>query len=356
MATGSKVRVYDLAKELKQDTKRIIEELRREGADIDVPSNSVSKELAEKIRSKYFPKVDSAPKRAIKIIKKEKPVTDGDIPVENELPEQPSIEEMPIEAVVEKVAKPAPPKESQPVKSADEVEIKSTVREIKLRKPLPVEEQKPIEPVVVKHEVSVEPVQTEVIEAVETETVASEAETKLEPTTVANTGSNVKVLAPKVIKPVGTSVRQLKLTSDALSKGFKPVNLKKNRKKFRVIEMTAADVEKLNSAELRAKRRLHKWLIRRQLMDAKNLVAIKVKKVLIKTQFATISLPNATSTHHDIVQSKKEFLIKLAKRALKKRNMHDWLKVPQFAILRKKLALRLATSFNFWLKKEFSRH
>ena len=31
---GNKVRIYDLAKELKQDTKRIIEELRREGADV----------------------------------------------------------------------------------------------------------------------------------------------------------------------------------------------------------------------------------------------------------------------------------------------------------------------------------
>ena len=67
---GNKIRVYDLAREVKQDTKRIIEDLRREGADVDVPSNSVSKELAEKIRNKYIPKVDAAPKRAIKVIKK----------------------------------------------------------------------------------------------------------------------------------------------------------------------------------------------------------------------------------------------------------------------------------------------
>jgi translation initiation factor IF-2 len=73
---GNKVRVYDLAREVKQDTKRIIEELRREGADVDVPSNSVSKELAEKIRNKYFPKVEAAPKRLIKVIKK-KPTGDS---------------------------------------------------------------------------------------------------------------------------------------------------------------------------------------------------------------------------------------------------------------------------------------
>jgi translation initiation factor IF-2 len=69
----NKVRIYDLAKELKQDTKRIIEELRREGADVSVPSNSVSKELAEKIRNRYFPKKEVAPQRTIKVIKKERP-------------------------------------------------------------------------------------------------------------------------------------------------------------------------------------------------------------------------------------------------------------------------------------------
>ncbi|HEV2904662.1 MAG TPA: translation initiation factor IF-2 N-terminal domain-containing protein, partial [Pyrinomonadaceae bacterium] len=69
-AHTSKVRLYDLAKELKIDTKRLIEEVRREGVDVSVPSNSVSKELAEKIREKYFPKKDTAVKRAIRVVKK----------------------------------------------------------------------------------------------------------------------------------------------------------------------------------------------------------------------------------------------------------------------------------------------
>src|SRR3954469_12663680 len=69
MPVGKKIRVYDLARELKQDTKRVMEDLRREGADISVPSNSVSMELAEKVRNKYFPKAEVAPKRAIKVIK-----------------------------------------------------------------------------------------------------------------------------------------------------------------------------------------------------------------------------------------------------------------------------------------------
>ncbi len=68
MSVGITVRVYDLAREIKQDTKRVIEDLRREGADVSVPSNSISKELADKVRNKYFPKVDATPKRIIKVI------------------------------------------------------------------------------------------------------------------------------------------------------------------------------------------------------------------------------------------------------------------------------------------------
>ena len=69
-AVTSKVRIYDLAKDLKIDTKRLIEEVRREGVDVSVPSNSISKELAEKMRDKYFPKKDAAVKGAVKIVKK----------------------------------------------------------------------------------------------------------------------------------------------------------------------------------------------------------------------------------------------------------------------------------------------
>ncbi len=70
MTVTSKIRIYDLAKELKLDTKRLIEEVRREGVDVSVPSNSVSKELAEKIRTKYFPKKEATVKRGIKVVKR----------------------------------------------------------------------------------------------------------------------------------------------------------------------------------------------------------------------------------------------------------------------------------------------
>src|ERR687886_543280 len=66
----SKVRLYDLAKELKLDTKRLIEEVRREGVDVSVPSNSIPKELADKIRNKYFPKKEASAPRAVRVVKK----------------------------------------------------------------------------------------------------------------------------------------------------------------------------------------------------------------------------------------------------------------------------------------------
>ena len=70
MTVLSKVRIYDLAKELKMESKRIIEEVRREGVDVSVPSNTISKELAEKIRNKYFPKKEVHAPRAIRVVKK----------------------------------------------------------------------------------------------------------------------------------------------------------------------------------------------------------------------------------------------------------------------------------------------
>jgi translation initiation factor IF-2 len=102
-AVTSKVRIYDLAKDLKIDTKRLIEEVRREGVDVSVPSNSISKELAEKIRDKYFPKKDAAVKRAVKIVKKaarpvveaqpSEPGEDISAPIEAAEPETVEIEE-----------------------------------------------------------------------------------------------------------------------------------------------------------------------------------------------------------------------------------------------------------------------
>src|SRR5215468_7840303 len=108
MTVTSKVRIYDLAKELKLDTKRLIEEVRREGVDVSVPSNSVSKELAEKIRNKYFPKKETTVKRAVKVVKKAaRPVEEA--PLAEPEPEEVAPEPVTVAATPAKpVEEPAP--------------------------------------------------------------------------------------------------------------------------------------------------------------------------------------------------------------------------------------------------------
>jgi translation initiation factor IF-2 len=76
----SKIRIYDLAKELKQESKRLIEEIRREGVDVSVPSNTISPQLAEKIRNRYVPKAAPPKERTIRVVKKAhaQPAAEGD--------------------------------------------------------------------------------------------------------------------------------------------------------------------------------------------------------------------------------------------------------------------------------------
>src|SRR5256714_15670978 len=107
-AHTSKVRIYDLAKELKMESKRLIEEVRREGVDVSVPSNTISKELAEKIRNKYYPKKEPAKKPSIRIVKKEHREATAPTPAEAPVPEvyaEPAI----AEAVAHQAAGAQPP-------------------------------------------------------------------------------------------------------------------------------------------------------------------------------------------------------------------------------------------------------
>ncbi|HEV7645574.1 MAG TPA: translation initiation factor IF-2 [Pyrinomonadaceae bacterium] len=186
MAVANKVRVYDLARELKQDTKRIIEDLRREGADVDVPSNSVPKELADKVRNKYFPKKETAPVRAIKVIKKAKYVEEETPAAEEpviETPEEAPEEETPV--VVE----------AQPVPEVEEaVPAKADKQVRKLKKPVVTEtaEEEPVEII----EETAEPA---IADAAEAEEVAAP----------------VKAPEVKVVKQ-GTQVKQIRISADAL--------------------------------------------------------------------------------------------------------------------------------------------
>jgi translation initiation factor IF-2 len=198
MTVSSKIRLYDLAKELKLDTKRLIEEVRREGVDVSVPSNSVSKELAEKIRNKYFPKKEAVVKRGVRVVKK----------AERAVEETPALEvfEEPLAADVEAVvAGPEPEAEPAPT-TAPAVKPATPARLIKkltpaARAPLPTEAE------------------TTVPE--ETETVTEMAGANGEPAEAA--GSELASSAPATTAPVPShQVRVLRPTVAALNAGIRP--------------------------------------------------------------------------------------------------------------------------------------
>ncbi len=201
MPIGKKIRIYDLARELKQDAKRVMEDLRREGADVSVPSNSVSGELAEKIRQKYFPKADATPKRAIKVIKaakkEEAPAVEEEI-----TPEVVEAEPVPTTVEAEEV-------ETPELEISEEEPSSTKTRNYKLQK----KAVKPAEPVVVEAATEVEAV------SAEDEAAAPSAEEVpvAEPAATAETKP-----AARILRPTGTQIKQLTLTRDALEKGVRP--------------------------------------------------------------------------------------------------------------------------------------
>jgi translation initiation factor IF-2 len=127
---SKKVRVYDLAKELKIDNKKAIEECRREGLDVSVPSNSVPDDVAERIRNKYYPK-KAAPPAAPRLVKTAKPAH-ADVPSSAAEYEEAPVETAPhVEAHVEeerpaqprvRVLKAAPARPQPEVEEAEEYE------------------------------------------------------------------------------------------------------------------------------------------------------------------------------------------------------------------------------------------
>jgi translation initiation factor IF-2 len=66
----TKIRLYELAKQLKLEPRKVIEDARRMGIDVRVPSNSVSDEEAERIRSKYFAKKEEPQRPKVHLVKK----------------------------------------------------------------------------------------------------------------------------------------------------------------------------------------------------------------------------------------------------------------------------------------------
>lgn len=51
-----RIRIYELARELKLEPRRVIEEARRLGLNVSVPSDQLTEEQAEQIRSRHLAK------------------------------------------------------------------------------------------------------------------------------------------------------------------------------------------------------------------------------------------------------------------------------------------------------------
>jgi translation initiation factor IF-2 len=214
MAIGKSIRIYDLAREVKQDTKRVMEDLRREGADVSVASNSVSYDIAEKVRNKYFPKTEVAPKRAIKVIKAAK--VSEEAPANTETPKDAEhVETTEAKAPQEvPVAEPDVP-EAAPTPSQVKKLTKKAVAEPEAE---PQAEQKP--EVKIRRVAKPAPVKTEEVpEAIPAaETVPEEA---AEPEAIPE-AEVAEPPAEQAASPSGTRVKTLILTPDALKQGIKP--------------------------------------------------------------------------------------------------------------------------------------
>ena len=216
MTVSSKVRIYDLAKELKLDTKRLIEEVRREGVDVSVPSNSVSKELAEKIRNKYFPKKETTVKRAVKVVKRavlptpEAPVAEPEPEVHEPEPEDAPLAPVAAEPVEMPAAQPAAPAAKPPVTSTRLVKKLAPAA----RAEAPVIEEVAPPSVVEPPAVDEQPIIEEVIIAPEVVAPTNGAEAKVTPAPAAP--------RPPMPPPPSRQVRVLRPTAAALNAGIRP--------------------------------------------------------------------------------------------------------------------------------------
>jgi translation initiation factor IF-2 len=211
MTVSSKVRIYDLAKELKLDTKRLIEEVRREGVDVSVPSNSVSKELAEKIRNKYFPKKETAVKRAVRVVKRAvQPASDvgvdeADAEIhETAEPMAAAPEEQPVETPV---STPPPVRQPMPARL-----VKKLSPAVRAEAPTEVASEEP--PAI--DEPAELPVAAPPMAAQEPQIAPVEAQAP------PSNGAEIRMPAPVPPPPPSRQVRVLRPTAAALNAGIRP--------------------------------------------------------------------------------------------------------------------------------------
>jgi translation initiation factor IF-2 len=224
--SSGNVRLYDLAKELKLDTKRVIEDVRREGLDVSVPSNSIPKEVADKIRNKYFPKKEiSTAKRTVRIVKHARPTAEEEVSIETkpeEIPAKTEIEK-PVEKPLEKPVESAPtktvaePAQLKPGLQVRPIRVAPTVAKRAPKPEVEKEEEKPT--VISEHEKVEEPttiVQTETVAQPEVETVTAEPEAVIEQEKPKEELVQEKPVTTTKASPTGTRVTSMRLTPEVL--------------------------------------------------------------------------------------------------------------------------------------------
>jgi translation initiation factor IF-2 len=139
-----KIRIYELAKELKVEPRKVIEDARRLGFDVGVASNSLSDEQANQIRSKYYVKKSEPAQMQVKLIKKPKV-------------EAPTAEESGAATAPALAEEPAPPIEEEPtkLKKTKETEITPEIKVVKMTQLKPVELPPPPRPPIIPTHVAV---------------------------------------------------------------------------------------------------------------------------------------------------------------------------------------------------------
>lgn len=141
-----KIRVYELAKQLHLEPKRVIEDAHRLGINVSLPANTLTEQEAELIRSKYHAKKDDSQKPKVVLKKKTKEVEEmvSTTPVVSQPvpPPSPPAEAVPLTQAGEAATAAEEPK--APVEPAKEL---PTFKTIPLeKKPLEKEEEVPPPP------------------------------------------------------------------------------------------------------------------------------------------------------------------------------------------------------------------
>jgi translation initiation factor IF-2 len=146
---ANKVRVYDLAKELKLENRKVIEDARRLGVDVSVPSNTLPDAVADKIREMYFPKKEQATThRTARLIKHAvTPSTPAQVetPATGPLPATPVTGTSPTESDMQAAA-PAPAPSAAPAPTQEVRKLTPQPLGTRLVKPTPPAEAPPVTP------------------------------------------------------------------------------------------------------------------------------------------------------------------------------------------------------------------